>query len=390
MREPKNETRGLSQSAGELLDAWLQTRLLSSEFSHPDVDALVRYQSGALSPEAIRSVETSIIRHPSGRALLKSTRSELQRLRRLPWSEVGRIAHDDSLTGEVARSWMAVTAAAVGLAAAARESWETQGWSAIQVQVAAGVGSAKAAWAGFMTIGEQLRYVIRTAQPAVARSGSDDQAHLEGALPLGVVGALHAEIDAAGTLNVALSIQDSGGEANASLDGTLVHLTLMVNGQAWPLAPSLLKGDRAVWALLDAGHALGLAAGPLPASFFGIALGEADRSASGAGMRLMAVVLDAEGGAADRIPVPLEIHDGPKWEDGVFQAVVLIDGAIRRAYADYRLRLDVTVAGTARQCLGYWPLSDWSDLPRLLTAECPGSPDSDVPYTAVLHATLEP
>src|ERR1700722_3453008 len=98
MGEPKPDTRGLSQSAGELIDAWLQAREPSPSSLPPDVNILVRYQSGALGLEEIRTVETSLVRHPVGRALLKLTRSELQKLRALPWSEVHRIARDNSGT----------------------------------------------------------------------------------------------------------------------------------------------------------------------------------------------------------------------------------------------------------------------------------------------------
>src|SRR5579862_4556174 len=98
MREPKHEQQALSQAGAELLDAWVQSRQLTPEFAQPDVSTLVRYQSGALSPEEIRAVEAALVRYPTGRELLKNTRSELQGLRVLPWSEVDRIAHVDTLT----------------------------------------------------------------------------------------------------------------------------------------------------------------------------------------------------------------------------------------------------------------------------------------------------
>jgi hypothetical protein len=104
----------------------------------------------------------------------------------------------------------------------------------------------------------------------------------------------------------------------------------------------------------------------------------------------MAEILDAGRQSAGRVPVPIEIHEGPRWEAGTFHATIFIAGPVRRAYTEYNLRLDVAVAGTARQCLGYWPLSDWSDAPRAVTAECPGSPNAAVPYAAILHATLQP
>lgn len=390
MREPNQEPAEFSPAAFELMDAWLLSRQIPTEPVSPDVADFVHYQSGAMGADKIRAMEAALVRDPAGRALLKLTRAELETIRRMPWSMVAKLADDRSLKGKVARAWMALTFGAVESAALVRESWRAQGWAAIREQAAAGALAAKTAWASLLSVGDQLRYTIQAAPPAIARSGSEAETRIEGDLPPGMVGALDAEIDEAGSLIAALSIQDADGNVYASLDKSSLHLALLVNGQTWPLASAVVKSGKAAWTLSGIGRALGLASGPLPASFFSISLGEAAQSSVGGPVRLMTEILDAEGRPADRIPVPIEVHEGPTWEGGKFHATIVITGPVLRAYVSYSLNLDVIVAGTARQCLGIWPLSDWGDLPRVITAECPGSPDAAVPFAAVLHATLQP
>jgi hypothetical protein len=389
MPEPNEESAALSPSASELLDAWLRSQAVEPAPAAPDVAALVAYQSGALGEDAVRAVERDLAARPAVRALLLSTRQALRELRALPWSQVAREARSDALSGQVARAWLALTAESVGSAATARDTWRIDGWTAIRRQMAAGAIAAKSAWASFASFGDQIRFSIQSMPFAAARGGPDEPASIDGTLPPGTRAALVATMTVDGMLDATLSLRDPEGELSCAADGSVVALSLCVNEQTWPLASAVIEGGAAQWQLPEIGRSIQLQPGPIAAEFFSLSLGEPETEPRGEATRAWAEVVAGDGQPSGRLPVLIELSSPPRWESGAFHVAVTLPAPVRLAYAAYRLRLDVAVAGRSRQCLGYWPVASWSDTPLELTAECPGSPDA-VAYPAVLHATLSP
>jgi len=389
VEEAKEEAQPLSQDSAELLDAWLRSQEFAAEPDAPDVAALVAYLSGALSADALRSVERGLVLHPSARTQLRPTREALRALRALPWSEAAQARQAEDLTGQVARAWLALAAGSVAAAPSAQRQWQAEGWNAIRQKIAAGAIETKAAWANFLAFGTQLRAAFQRVGPAVARSGWDASPLLWGDLPPDIHLSLSTEVSAEGTLQATLTIQDSWESPSSRLAGTQIQLRFLVNGQTWPLADAEVVEDRAVWTLPAMGTALGLATGSLPAAYFCLVLNDAPPPLPADSLPLLAEVQDAEG-KPTAPPVLLELRSEPRWAEEKFHLEIALSGPIRIAYEAYQLRLEVAVFGNFRQCLGRWPIRDWSDTPRLLAADCPDIRDTAVPYASVLYAVLQP
>lgn len=357
----------------------------------PDVEALTRYLSGALSTEETSAVERGILAHPPSRHQLRRVRDILKELQTLPWAAVAERAKAEDLAGTVARTWLAMTSEHIAAAARARAWWGQQAWTEVRQKVQAGIAEAVAAWAAFTSFGRQLQAALSLPRLAWARGGGRAEGVVV-VLPEGEVVVpvpLVAEVTREGALHVIVVVRTPAGDPTTRVDGQTVHLTLAMGDEVWHVTSSVIEGDRVEWNLSGLGAALGLPVGQLPTNCLRLTLGEWKEEQRGERVPVLAEVVDAEGCPVNSHHALIELVGEPRWRNGQFEIAVALSRETRTTYRRYTLLLDVIVSTRCYQRIGVWRVSDWSDEVRTLIAPCPGSPEAQVGCASALRARLQ-
>jgi hypothetical protein len=382
--------RPLSAGTAALLEAWLRSRnaLHPPASDAPSVELLVGYLCGTLAAPEARVVEQGLVAHPAARRQLIEARASLDALEAKPWQEVAGRAAASGFAAQVARAWLTILTERLGAAPRAADCWLTNGWMVVRRQVEEGAAEAQAAWSAFLSFCEQLRSGLRAPRLAVARGGERMLPVVAGTVPPGLrIVLTEAEVAADGSLRAAIAAQDASGRASPAMSGQAAHLALVWSGEAWPIAASAFEGARAAWEVPGLGAATGLPVGELPASYLLIAVGAPAPAPRVDRQILLAEVPGPAGGTA-AAPAAIELLSEPRWQAGRFSVAVAVPASTRAAHSGRWLRLELVVSPAMRQCLGAWPLSEWGEDPRTLTASCPGSPDASLPLASFLRASL--
>jgi hypothetical protein len=385
MSEERGEPRDLSPGADALLAEWLrrQDALRLPSVPAPEVEELVGYLSGALSGDAARGLESRLVADPDSRLRLRQARTALDELQALPWAEAARMGEGEDFGAEVARAWLRLAARQVSGVSRMREWWLSNGWSHLRRQASEAGGEAQAALAALRVFGDRLRAGLEGPSVAIARGGAGTP-EVVGSLPSGLALALReAEVTGGGSLNVALEVVDPSGEPNGGASGTAVELALTRAGEAWPVARGVVQGARVAWELSGLAGFLGLPPGALAPESLRITVGVVEQAAASGSRR--PVLADAQGGR----PALVELEGEQRWSGGQLSLTVSIPAETRAAYPTRRLAVDLLVSTRGRQRLGAWPLSEWGDKPRTITAACPGSPDAAADVLSILRVSLE-
>lgn len=407
--DPPSAPAALSPASLAFLDAWLRER--GGDLLQPDpplalsTDLLVRYLSGALPPDMAGKVERGLVAAPpSERQRLRTTLAELDALQTRPWADVwvqAQAAGEATPAAQIARAWLAVVAERLGAAATNDTPVALPAWD-LKRDARAGVVRAQTTWTAFLRFGarwsaEQHNLLASPLRVALARgsgsSGDEERIALANA-PAGVRAVCeHADVDADGALHVAVRFADEANNTSTILDDQTAHLALGTNAETWPVAAQKIASGRAVWRLPGLGADLRLDPGPLAADWLRLSLGDAFAPAllTTAGQtRLSVSVVGAAPGQRDA-GVFVNLHGLPRWENGVFHALVALPRTLRDAYPAHLLEIEIAVTPERRLRLGAWPVAGWtSDDTRPLQAPCPGAPDAVLSLTTLLEAFLAP
>jgi hypothetical protein len=391
MSEQNEEFPPLPPGAVALLETWLRSEqaLRPPPAEAPEVDQLVRYLSGALSADAAHRVEGGLVSSASARRRLDETCDCLDALQTQTWADVAQIANGEDLPARVATAWLALASERVQTAPRARAWWLTQGWEAVRQQVTEGVKEAQAAWTAFTAFGEQWKAGLRRPQFALERGAASGPNIVGDRIPGVEIDVNDAQISATGALYVSVAIRSARSEEMASREGRTVYLALAVNDQTWPVGPGVLENGQARWTVPDLGTALGLPAGRLPADCLRITADAPVSPTTPERLSLLAAIVDAAGQPTSAPPAVIELVSEPRWQGGQFVVVAALPAPTRAAYPDHRLLLDVIIAPNSWQRLGAWPVRDWTDAPKELTAACPGSEETSTGFASLLRALLQ-
>jgi hypothetical protein len=324
--------------------------------SAPQDNDLVAYLSGTLAPAEAARIEQGLVAHRTARRRLVEIAEQLDALQARPWPAA-------SVDGIVA-AWRRLVETNLAASTSVRDPWQVGGWERVRAGVSAGQPELRAAWIAFQGFAAQWKRARSMPQWAVARGGSVAPA----LLPEGVSLMLDAEI-AGGDLMARAEVCDAAGQASAVLDGRILWLNLAMESDAWPLAAASVRAGAAVWRLASAGTALGLSEGPLLPGDVAVTLNPA--------ITLGPTAVRSLAAASGKGPTArVELRGWPQIVAGRLCLTVGLPALTRKAHAGGDLSLSVAVTPTARQWLGAWPVTDWSDDPRPLEAPCPG-PDGD-------------
>ncbi|HZP82253.1 MAG TPA: hypothetical protein VFB21_11495 [Chthonomonadaceae bacterium] len=387
----REENQRLAPGSLALVEAWLESQQAFAPpvvAARPSVDTLVRYLAASLSSQEVAQVERSLVAHAAARRNLLDVRQDWNHIQASSVAEVARLARNEDRTGQVARAWLTLMGERQGKMALALRLLASHGWEGVQRLIAEGDAAAQAAWTLVGAFGGQLQAAFKMPpRLATAKSGAAGLVAVVGA-PEGIsLEISEAEVETNGALRVSLIVQEAQGRATEALSGMAAHLGLRIEEDVCPIASGVIEGNQIAWNLAGLGSALGLPEGRLSPDYLHIALGEAAPPVPEK-HTLYVEVVDARG-APTRRAVSLELRGEPRWEGGQFRVDVALLPEVRIAYETHRLLLSLAMTPQSEQQIGSWPLNEWSEEARTLTASCPDIPDAVLPAVA-LHARLAP
>ncbi len=399
MDELASKSDTLSNATIDLVDFVLTDgkALRMPDLDVPDVTHLVRYLCGALAMDALPQLERGLLAQSSARRRLRLTRSALAEIQCMDWSRVARDAQimsdSDDIKPEVARAWLQLVTGRIASQSQMHGRWRQEGWVAIRRETMRGIAEAQAAWTAFLAFAEAWKASLSrmALTPALQRGRGEGNISSFGSMNAGMaITQVECEVNSDGVLNVVAWVAPANRGQTASAEVETLLLSLRRDDDLLPLATGTRIEDRVEWSLPGFGAALQLPPGPLPSQFFAFDSVTEPEIAGETSRSLPAEVMDATGQPVIGALAYIEMVSAARWEQGQFTVTISIPTFIHLAYSAYTLELSLFITAQFRQVLGRWPVKEWEDAPRVLTAPCPGVADVTLSTAWILQARLVP